>query len=280
MAGRIDSAVCPPSRYEDTASDKIYVLLVDDDPDLLDLAEIFLEREGLETETVNSAERALELCEVKSFDAIVSDYKMPEMDGLEFLERFRERDESTPFVIFTGKGREEVAMEALNLGADRYLRKGGDPGSQFGLLADAVKQEHERHRSIKDVEKLQAEKSIILDGTSEHVVYQSPDGEIIWANKAAAESVGTVAEDLVGSRCYEVWHGRDARCEGCPVGRSIDTGRHEEGVVEAPDGGLWKVHGDTVEDGGRLVGAIEIAREVEDKEGDLKGRIDRPEPDA
>ncbi|MFW5928045.1 MAG: PAS domain S-box protein, partial [Thermoplasmatota archaeon] len=50
------------------------------------------------------------------------------------------RREGIPFIVFTGKGREAVAMEALNLGADRYLHKGGDPRSQYGILAQAISQ--------------------------------------------------------------------------------------------------------------------------------------------
>lgn len=95
------------------------VLCVDDEPDILEQAKIFLEKEvdGLDVETATSAGEALNLLEEKDFDAVVSDYRMPEMDGLEFLEVVREeRDSDIPFTIFTGKGREEVAMEALNLG--------------------------------------------------------------------------------------------------------------------------------------------------------------------
>ncbi len=64
------------------------------------------------------------------------------MNGLEFLQKLREEKKyQKPFIIFTGKGREEVAIEALNLGADRYLKKGGDPKSQYGLLAQTIEQE-------------------------------------------------------------------------------------------------------------------------------------------
>ncbi|MEF8836059.1 MAG: PAS domain S-box protein, partial [Candidatus Thermoplasmatota archaeon] len=101
--------------------------------------------------TAQSPKKALELLEKEEFDVVVSDYQMPDMDGLEFLEEVREERESDiPFIIFTGKGREEVAMEALNLGADRYLQKGGDPKTQFGVLADAIKQETSHYKSEKE----------------------------------------------------------------------------------------------------------------------------------
>lgn len=126
------------------------VLYVDDRPDLLELAQIYLEREDarLTVDTAETAEDALELLEDGAYDAVVSDYQMPEMDGLVFLKTLREeRGSDVPFIVFTGKGREEVAIEALNLGANRYLQKGGDPSSQYGVLAQAIEQEVEHYRT-------------------------------------------------------------------------------------------------------------------------------------
>ncbi len=131
------------------------ILFIDDEKDVLEQTKIFLEKEheGLSIKTTDSAEKALSLLDGEDFDAIVSDYMMPDMDGLELLRILREDKESNiPFLIFTGKGWEEVAIEALNLGADRYLRKGGDPKSKYSVLSDAIFQEVERHRVEKELE--------------------------------------------------------------------------------------------------------------------------------
>lgn len=128
------------------------ILLVDDERGLLEQAKIFLERmdQEFDVNIVSSAEDALDMMEDRDFDIIVSDYQMPDMDGLEFLKVVRqERESDVPFIIFTGKGREEVAMKALNLGADRYLQKGGDPTSQYGVLAQAIKQEVMHYKNEK-----------------------------------------------------------------------------------------------------------------------------------
>ncbi|MFW6196616.1 MAG: response regulator, partial [Thermoplasmatota archaeon] len=128
----------------------IRVLHVDDERAILDQAKIFLERgeKKLDVITALTPKKALELLKKENFDVIVSDYQMPDMDGLEFLKEVREKRESDiPFIIFTGKGREEVAMEALNLGADRYLQKGGDPKAQFGVLAQAIAQEARHYKT-------------------------------------------------------------------------------------------------------------------------------------
>jgi len=74
-----------------------------------------------------------------TYDAIVSDYQMPEMDGIEFLKTVRGSGSDMPFIIFTGKGREDVVIEAINNGADFYLQKGGNPKAQFAELSHKIK---------------------------------------------------------------------------------------------------------------------------------------------
>lgn len=97
------------------------------------------ENEKLDIEATTSAQEALEILENKNFDIIVSDYQMPEMDGLEFLEIIRKEGKSDiPFIIFTGEGRKEVAMEAANLGVDQYLKKEGKAKELFERLSKSV----------------------------------------------------------------------------------------------------------------------------------------------
>lgn len=119
----------------------ISVLLVDDEPVILDIARAFLERHGEFTVTaVLSAEEGLKLLKEQNFDAVVSDYEMPVMNGLGFLRAIREQENHIPFIIFTGRGREDVVIEALNAGADYYIQKGGDPRAQFTELAYKIRE--------------------------------------------------------------------------------------------------------------------------------------------
>ncbi|MGY5854545.1 MAG: response regulator, partial [Candidatus Thorarchaeota archaeon] len=118
----------------------ISILLVDDDIDLLRIASDLLIREDSNfiVDNAGSVKEAFILLEKQSYDCVVSDYMMPEDNGLAFLERIRERDQELPFIIFTGRSREEVAIRALNLGATRYVTKGGDPKSQYAELAHII----------------------------------------------------------------------------------------------------------------------------------------------
>ena len=70
-----------------------------------------------------------------NYDVVISDYEMPQKDGLQFLKELRAQTNEIPFILFTGKGREEVAIKALNLGADAYINKQGDPETVYAELS-------------------------------------------------------------------------------------------------------------------------------------------------
>jgi CheY-like chemotaxis protein/putative methionine-R-sulfoxide reductase with GAF domain len=126
----------------------ISVLYVDDEPALLDVGKVHLERSGqFLVDTLASAPAALEILKMRSYDIIVSDYQMPDMDGITFLKIVRKTWPMLPFIIFTGRGREEVVVEALNSGADHYLQKGGEPRSQFAELGHIITRSVERKRA-------------------------------------------------------------------------------------------------------------------------------------
>jgi len=125
------------------------ILYVDDEPDLLELGKLFLEQGGQFTvSTAESGYIALEMLKKQSFDAIVSDYQMPECNGIRFLRQVR-RGSVIPFILFTGKGREEVVVEAINSGVDFYLQKGGDTKALFAELGHKISQAISRRNAEK-----------------------------------------------------------------------------------------------------------------------------------
>ncbi len=126
------------------------VLYVDDEADLLEICKIFLENTGdFHIETTTSAIKGLELLKVRSFDAIISDYQMPGIDGVRFLKMIRTDYDDLPFILFTGKGREDVVIDAINNGVDFYIQKGGDPGAQFAELAHKIRQALIRKNAVE-----------------------------------------------------------------------------------------------------------------------------------
>lgn len=133
-------------------ADEIRILYVDDETDLLEVGRMFLEQSGQFTvEIATSAQEALATPAFPSYDAIIADYQMPGMNGIAFLKEVRQRFGNIPFILFTGRGREEIVIEAINNGADFYLQKGGDPKAQFAELAHKVRQAVSRRKSENEI---------------------------------------------------------------------------------------------------------------------------------
>lgn len=139
-------------------SEKIHILYVDDDPDHLTVGKKLLERyEKFTVTIIAGAAQALDLLKTQTFDVIISDYQMTHMDGNVFLKRLRETGNTTPFIIFTGRGREEVVIEAFNNGVDFYLQKGGDVKAQFDYLTTNICQILSKRTFEKELARKNAE---------------------------------------------------------------------------------------------------------------------------
>jgi PAS domain S-box-containing protein len=127
----------------------ITVLYVDDEPDLLEICKQILERTGLfRVDTALSTPVALDKIHTTKYDAIIADYQMEDINGIELLKIIRNEFPTMPFIIFTGRGREDVVVEAFENGVDFYVQKGGDVKAQFTELAHKVEIAVE-HRRVK-----------------------------------------------------------------------------------------------------------------------------------
>src|SRR5712672_2230795 len=97
------------------------VLLVDDEPALLFTLSRLLKSRGLEPVLAHSAKEAL--AKLDGVDAVITDYSMPDMDGVQLVQAIRERDESLPVVVLTAHGSERIAVRAMKSGAYEYVTK-------------------------------------------------------------------------------------------------------------------------------------------------------------
>jgi len=176
----------------------IPILYVDDEPALLEVTKISLESGGeFAVDTCLSAEEALQRLGTVSYEAIISDYQMPGMDGLQFLKVLRERSPHMPFILFTGKGREEVAIEALNSGADFYLQKGGEPKSQFAELKNKVTQLVRRRAAEKALAESQEKYRDLVENLNE-VPYIIDTAGIIRYISPMVRQFGYTADEVTG----------------------------------------------------------------------------------
>ncbi len=177
----------------------ITVLHVDDEPVLMDVTKLFLERDGtIGVTTTTSVREALETLKSSTFDAIISDYEMPEQDGIDFLKIVRGGGDDTPFIIFTGRGREQAVIEALNNGADFYLQKGGDPKSQFAELKNMVRQLVQRKQVEHALKASEERYRAVVESQTELISRFLPDGTHVFANEAFCRYYGSRYADLIG----------------------------------------------------------------------------------
>jgi CheY-like chemotaxis protein len=175
------------------------VLIIDDQQDMLDITRLFLERFGeMSVETVKSAKEALAILKDRNFDALVVDLALPDISGIEFLKIVRAKGDTTPVIIFTGAGGENAAIEALNNGADFFLKKGDDPHVQFRTMVHMINQAVERRsmgRAVGTSERLLAE---IISFFSEPAYALDREGKVIAWNRAMAEFTGIEPKNMLG----------------------------------------------------------------------------------
>ncbi len=110
------------------------------------------------------------------------------------------------------------------------------------------------------------EKTAILDSLSELVALYNPDMEILWANRAAADSVDVSVEDLGGKHCYEMWYHTEKPCTDCPVAKSFRTGAIETSEVTTSENRIWFLTAYPLKDTrGVVKNVVEVAMEITDQ---------------
>lgn len=173
----------------------IEILHVDDDPAFLDLTGSFLEREldAVEITTVSSPDDVLTTLDTQSVHCVVSDYEMPDMDGLELLDAVRDQHSDLPFILYTGKGSEEIAAKAINAGVTGYLQKGGP--DQHRRLANRVKHAATEYRAQIESERY----STVLRALEYPIYVVNADAEFEYVNQAFVDLVGYSRDEILGS---------------------------------------------------------------------------------
>ncbi|AEH38585.1 ATP-binding protein [Halopiger xanaduensis] len=174
--------------------DELSVLYVDDDPDLRSLVATFLERrdDRLSVATATSAGAALDRL-TADVDCIVSDYELPDTDGIEFLEAVRGEYPDLPFILFTAGGSEAVASDAISAGVTDYLRKGTGT-EQYAALADRIVDAVEASRTRRQ----RRRHHTAIETAQEGISIVGADGRFQYVNDAYAGLYGYDPEELLG----------------------------------------------------------------------------------
>ncbi|WP_435067182.1 PAS domain S-box protein [Haloplanus sp. C73] len=221
-------------------TDTIRILHVDDDPDFAELAAVFLERtnERFDVETATTVDAGHQILDESDIDCVVSDYDLPGQNGIEFLETVRASAPDLPFILYTGKGSEEVASEAVSAGVTDYLQKerGTD---QYAVLANRITNAVEHHRSRQVVERSERRLREVIDALPHLLHVVDENGVYRVANEALAAFHGTTVDDIEGSHVSDILPEAQAAQFKVHLDDVLETGeaRHVRQVEIAAENG-------------------------------------------
>ena len=201
----------------------IRTLVVDDSEFFADMtAQTLTEEHELEAVAAHSGTEAIDRLENEEFDCIVSDYEMPDMNGLSLLATVREDDPSLPFILLTGRGDEETASKAIAAGvADYLLKLEVVEDKQYGRLANRIQSVVEQDRTTKKFKSL-------VENSPDGIAQVTTKGVILSANPTMADWLDADPAELTGERLTDVMDMDTARHRIAAVREAIDDGKTVE----------------------------------------------------
>lgn len=267
--------------YDGDEHAEIVVLIVDDDPSMLDLTATFLERERDEFTVISESfgDEALGRLERERVDAVVSDYDMPKMNGLDFLEEVRHDHPDTPFILFTGKGSEEIASEAISKGVTDYLQKETN-ASQYSVLANRLLNAVERHRASESLKRSEEKFSKLVTNSTDVISVVDESACFKYISPACKETLGYEQEELIGECAFDYMPPNDRMGAMESFFEGIEDPSYEPVIefrFEDPEGG-WNVveaRGKNLFDDEFIQGYVVTARDISDlkkREQELRQR--------
>jgi len=254
-------------------SAEIRVLHVDDQRDIVELSSEFLERESdaIEVSTETSVQDGLDRLASERIDCIVSDYDMPSCDGLEFLEHVRQDHDDIPFILYTGKGSEEIASKAISTGVTDYLQKGTGT-DQYTVLANRIENAVEQYRSQRAVEATKQKLSQIAERTDDILFMFDSEWDTLLFVNSAYEDVwgGSISELRDDPRSFLDYVHPDDRDIAEQSVKRLQGGESDtvEYRVITGDGDQRWVRGETkpiLDDSGELLRITGFVRDITDR---------------
>jgi len=196
--------------YIDLCKDEIKVLHVDDEAGFLAVAKQCLEEQSkFQVDTALSVKEALEKLKRSEYDVVVCDYQMPGKNGLELLRELRQQGDYTPFILFTCKGKEEIAIEALNSGVYRYVGKEGNAEVTYEELKRSICDAVRGQRAEKLLKEAENSLRQITENMQDMLVLTDENLVIKYASSSYKSGLGYALGEIVGKRAYDFVHPDD-----------------------------------------------------------------------
>lgn len=267
------------SRDSDFESSRIQVLHVDDDANFADLVKNRLEHETdrISVQIAAAPEEGLSVVATEAIDCIVSDYDMPTQNGVEFLQSVREEYPDLPFILYTSKGSEEIASEAISADVTDYIQK--EAGSaHYTLLANRIQNSVSQFRAKKELARSEdllafTERLVKTGGWN----FDIETGETRWTDGTYAIYGLEPDAELTKQEAIDFYHPDDRSEIRRLVERCIETGESYEAtlrLIDTDDQLRWvRTNGEAIRENGDIVairGAIRDITELKKGEEHLK----------
>ncbi|MEW6378558.1 MAG: ATP-binding protein [bacterium] len=217
-------------------SSRIRLLLVEDSPQHQQLIKDALLSGPLDMDitAADSGEKGLELLGKDKYDVILLNYSLPQMNGLEFLWSMRKRNLNIPTIMITGHGNEQVAVQAMKMGAYDYVNKGGDYLTRLYMVIQRtlerhdlkIQQEELRQRTAYVNVRLQQEKrklENIISAIGAGLIIIDSNYKVIWSNRTMEEWFRS-DRTLEGMPCYILFKRGSRNCEKCMMRATFESG--------------------------------------------------------
>jgi PAS domain S-box-containing protein len=180
-------------------------LHVDYDPSILEISkQSLMDMGNFEFDSACGVDESFKKLATGNYDVVVSAYEMPQKDGLQFLKELREQNNEVPFILFTGKGREEIAVKALNLGANGYINKQGTPETVYGELAHVIQQNVERKKAELVVFEAREYAQNIMATMRESLLVLDDKLKVISANDSFYKTFEATPKETEGKCIYNL----------------------------------------------------------------------------
>jgi len=228
------------------AERKIRVLHVDDDAKFLAVAKQCLEEQGMfDVDTASSAESALKKLRSTEYDAVVADYQMTGKNGLELLKELRQQGNNVPFILFTCKGKGEIAIEALNAGVERYIEKQGEAEATYEELKHTICNAVKRRNTEKLLKEAENRLHQITENIQDILFLTDTNFTVTYVSASCRKILGYEPEQITGKSLERLIHPDDLPNVIKTVQKAMEnrTGDRMEARLRRADGHYLTLEG-------------------------------------
>ena len=244
------------------------LLIIDDDEALCESLIDILELEDYLVDTSHNAEDGIKKIEESFCNIVLLDMKLPDSDGIAVLEKIKEISPDTEVIIFTAYAEMDIVIKAMDRNAFSFLPK----PYEIPYLITTIKRAREKQRitfenRILYEQTVNAEKEWedTFDAISDLISVHDKDFNIIRCNKAVVKKLNVEYRDIIGKKCYEVFHNRNEPWSTCPFVRCKESLKPETEEKECMDGVFLMSCYPRFDETGKFNGVVHIARDITER---------------